>query len=341
MQGMKIKNAPRHLLNLLDLGKDEVSALLKRTKTLKREQKLGKSHQPLLGKSLGMIFEKKSTRTRVSFEVGIFQLGGQAIYLSPEHMQLGRGELLKDTARVLSRYLDGIIVRGNRHADLEELAKWSSVPVINALTDLYHPCQILSDLFTIKSAGVKLEKMKLAFIGDPNNVFNDWVNACALLGFELRLASPPGYQPDPRILKSARKAGPLNLKNFNDPGLAVKTADVLYTDVWVSMGQEKEMRKRLKDFQGYQINRNLLNKVGKKALVLHCLPAHPGQEISEEVFENHAGIIFEQAENRLHTQKAILEFFIKSRGAACRARAGQMTGLGRASPALTKPEQGK
>jgi len=311
---MMINNGPRHLLNLLDLEKAEISGLIKRTKTLKGNLRLGKSPASLRGKSLGMIFEKKSTRTRVSFEVGIYQLGGQAIYLSPEQMQLGRGELLKDTARVLSRYLDGIVVRGNRHSDLLELAKWASVPVINALTDLYHPCQVLSDLFTIQEAGVDPERMKLAFIGDPNNVFNDWVNASAMLGFELRLASPPGYQPDPQILKSARKTGKLNLKNFNDPGLAVKSADVIYTDVWVSMGREKEMKKRLKSFQGYQLNQKLLEKAGKNTLALHCLPAHRGEEITEQVFEKYAKIIFEQAENRLHTQKAILEFLLKDQG---------------------------
>lgn len=300
----------KHLLNLLDIEKDQVDALLKRAKFYKKHLKQGKISKPLLGKSLGMIFEKKSTRTRVSFEVGIHQLGGQAIYLSPDQMQLGRGELVKDTARVLSRYLDGIIVRGNSHSDLMEMAYWSSVPVINALTDLYHPCQVLSDLFTIEESGLDIRKMKLAFIGDPNNVFNDWVNASALIGFELRLASPPGYKCDSSVFQLASKRGRLNLQSFHDPALAVKGADIIYTDVWVSMGQEAEKKKRLKEFQGYQINKRLLSQAGKNALVLHCLPAHRGLEITDEVFEEHAEMIFTQAENRLHCQKALLEFFI-------------------------------
>ena len=289
----------------------ELLGLVARTKQLKRDQKLGKSHQPLRGKSLGLIFEKKSTRTRVSFEVGIFQLGGHAVYLSAEQMQLSRGEPLKDTARVLSRYLDGIIVRGNRHADLVEFAAWSSVPVLNALTDRHHPCQIISDLFTLMEAGLKLEKMKLAYVGDPNNVFNCLVSASALLGFELRLASPPGYECSREVLARARKHGKPILKIFNEPGLAVKGVDAIYTDVCVSMGQEPAARRKLRDFQGFELNRGLLGQVGKKALVLHCLPAHRGQEISDEVFEANAQTIFDQAENRLHAQKAALEFFLK------------------------------
>lgn len=300
----------RHLLSLLDLEREEIFSLIARAGRLKQELKRGKTHHPLQGKSLGMIFEKKSTRTRVSFEVGIYQLGAQSVYLSPEQMQLGRGESLKDTARVLSRYLDGIIARGNHHSDLEELARWSGIPVINALTELYHPCQVLSDLFTIREAGKDLEKMTLAFIGDPNNVFNSWVNAASIIGFELRLASPPGFDPDPKVIAAAKKIGQLTLKTFREPSRAAKGADIIYTDVWVSMGQEPEEKKRGKIFRGYQVNAGLAKQASKKALILHCLPAHREQEISGEVFERFAPIIFTQAENRLHSQKAILEFLI-------------------------------
>jgi len=301
---------PRHLLSLLDLEREQLFALIARTDQLKKEQKSGKIYQPLLGKSIGMLFEKRSTRTRVSFEVGIYQLGAQAIYLSPEQMQLSRGEPLCDTARVLSRYLDALVVRGNRHADLEELARWSSIPLVNALTDLYHPCQIISDLFTLQEAGVEIEKMPLAFIGDANNVFNSWLNACALLGFELRLASPPGFEPSSEVYKKAEEKGRLNFQHFTDPKSAVRGAQVIYTDVWVSMGQEKESEERKKAFQGFQVNSDLLKEAGGKPMVLHCLPAHRGEEITEEVLESYAELIFEQAENRLHTQKAILEFLL-------------------------------
>ena len=300
----------RHLLSILDLDADQLFALIARSAELKESQKEGKIYQPLLGKSIGMIFEKRSTRTRVSFEVGIYQLGGQAIYLSPDQMQLSRGEPLKDTARVLSRYLDCIIVRGNRHTDLEELARWAGVPVINALTDRYHPCQIISDLFTLQEAGIELEKMKLAFVGDPNNVFNSWLNACALIGFELRLASPSGYEPNPEVIKKAEKKGKLNFKHSYELLSAVKGVDVIYTDVWVSMGEEAQAEEKKQAFKGYQVNRQLIDAVGKDVLVLHCLPAHRGEEISEEILESYAELIFEQAENRLHSQKAILEFLL-------------------------------
>jgi len=300
----------RNFLSLLDLTKDELLALLARTEELKQEQKQGKVYCPLIGKSIGLIFVKRSTRTRVSFMVGIYQLGAQAVNLDWDQMQVSRGESIKDTARVLSRYLDGIVYRGNAQEEIEELARWSSVPVINALTDLYHPCQVLSDLFTIKEAGVDIERMKLVFIGDPNNVFNSWVNACALLGFELKLACPSGYELNQSVVKQAEERGELKLKVYNDPFQAVQSADIIYTDVWVSMGQEKEAKKRRKDFQGFQLNRRLVEETGKRTLILHCLPAHRGEEITEEVLENYAELIFEQAENRLHSQKAILEFLI-------------------------------
>jgi len=300
----------RHFLSLLDLTKEELLALMARTGQLKQEQRQGKVYCPLIGKSIGLIFIKHSTRTRVSFMVGIYQLGAQAVNLDWDQMQVNRGESIKDTARVLSRYLDGIVYRGSAQEEIEELARWSNVPVINALTDLYHPCQVLSDLFTIKEAGIELEKMKLVFIGDPNNVFNSWVNASALLGFELKLACPSGYELNQSVVKRAEERGGVKLKIYNDPYKAVQSADIIYTDVWVSMGQEKDAKKRRKDFQGFQLNRRLVEETGKRTLILHCLPAHRGEEITEEVLENYAELILEQAENRLHSQKAILELLI-------------------------------
>jgi len=300
----------RDLLNLLDLSRDELCRLLDRSEQLKRSQKQGQALLPLAGKTLAMIFEKRSTRTRISFEAGIYQLGGQSIFMSPDQMQLSRGEPIRDTARVMSRYVDGVIIRNDSHQQLKEFARFASVPVINALSDLYHPCQVLSDLFTLREAGLKIEKMKLAYIGDPNNVFNSWVGASALLGFELRLASPKGYEPEPRVLKAAAKAGEVKLKHFHNPKSAARAADVLYTDVWVSMGQESGANEKISEFRGFQINKKLLAAVGKPTLVMHCLPAHRGEEITGQVLENYASLIFTQAENRLHCQKAILEFFI-------------------------------
>jgi len=297
----------KDFLTLLDLGKQELFALLKRSAQLKTLQKKGECPRPLAGKSVGLIFEKRSTRTRLSFEVGIFQLGGHPAFMSTEQMQLSRGEPIKDTARVMSRYLDLVVIRNDSHPDLEEFAQSATVPVINALSDLYHPCQILSDLFTLQEAGRDVRKMKLVFIGDPNNVFNSWVNACAMTGFELRLASPKGYNPDPAVLKRAAQRGGLKFKHFHDPVLAVKAADVIYTDVWVSMGQEKETKKKCREFKGFQVDRKLLDAAGGSPLVLHCLPAHRKQEITDQVMEKFADLIFTQAENRLHCQKAIME----------------------------------
>jgi len=300
----------KDFLTLLDLSRDELLQMLERSLAFKRQRREAEVCKPLEGKSIGLIFEKRSTRTRLSFEVAIFELGAQAIYMSPDQMQISRGEPIKDTARVLSRYLDAIIVRNDSHRDLEELARWASVPVINALTNLYHPCQILSDLFTIQEAGVNIKKMKLCFIGDPNNVFNSWVTAAALLGFELRLASPKGWRPEASVVKAAQKIGRVKLGHFTDPAQAAKSADVLYTDVWVSMGQEKEAAKKRRAFKGFQINEKLLKAAGKKNLILHCLPAHRGEEITDQVMEDYAELIFTQAENRLHCQKAVLEFLV-------------------------------
>ena len=301
----------RDLLELLDIKESELFRLLGRTAELKRAGKGNAARRPLSGKSIGLIFEKRSTRTRLSFEVGIAQMGGQPIFMSPDQMQLSRGEPVKDTARVLSRYLDGVVIRNDSHDDLREFARWSTVPVINALTNLYHPCQVFSDLFTIKEAGGNLAKMKLAFVGDPNNIFNSWMNAAAMIGFHLTLASPKGYGPDREALKCAQKRGEVRMQTYKDPAEAVKGADVIYTDVWVSMGQEKNSAKKRNDFAGFTIDRKLLKAAAPNALVLHCLPAHRGEEITDEVMENFADLIFTQAENRLHGQKALMEFFFK------------------------------
>ena len=299
----------KDLLSILDLTTDEIHALLERTAELKEMQKAGTPHRSLQGKSLGMIFEKSSTRTRVSFDVGIFQLGGQAIFLSPKDTQIGRGESIADTARVLSRYLDGIMIRTFSQDMLEEFASYASVPVINGLTDLLHPCQILTDLFTIKERFGTIEGRKVAWIGDGNNMAHSWINAAERLGFELTLACPEGHKPDDAVLRKAVKnAG--NIKVVEDPVQAVKNADVINTDVWASMGQEDESEERKKIFAAYQVNEELLWHASKDAIVLHCLPAHRGEEITAEVMEGKQSVIFDQAENRLHTQKAIMEMLM-------------------------------
>ncbi|MDT8317349.1 MAG: ornithine carbamoyltransferase [bacterium] len=299
----------KDLLSILDLKADEIHALLKRTAELKEMQKGGTPHQSLQGKSLGMIFEKSSTRTRVSFEVGMFQLGGQAIFLSPKDTQIGRGEPVADTARVLSRYVDGIMIRTFSHDMLEEFAAYADVPVINGLTDLLHPCQILTDLFTIREHFGTLEGRKISWIGDGNNMAHSWINAAARLGFELTLACPEGHRPADTVLGNALKeAG--NIKVLDDPSEAARNADVVNTDVWASMGQEDESEERKKAFKAYQVNEELLRHASKEAIVFHCLPAHRGEEITAEVLEGKRSLIFDQAENRLHTQKAIMEMLM-------------------------------
>ena len=299
----------KDLLSILDLKTDEIHALLNRTAELKEMQKGGTPHQSLQGKSLGMIFEKSSTRTRVSFDVGMFQLGGQAIFLNPNDTQIGRGEPIADTARVLSRYLDGILIRTYSQDMLEEFASHATVPVINGLTDLLHPCQILTDLFTMKEHFGTMEGRKIAWIGDGNNMAHSWINAAERLGFELTLACPEGHKPADTVLRNAVKnAG--NIKVFDDPAEAARDADVINTDVWASMGQEDESEERKKIFAGYQVNEELLRHASKDAIVLHCLPAHRGEEITAGVLEGKQSLIFDQAENRLHTQKAIMEMLM-------------------------------
>ncbi|HEX2718122.1 MAG TPA: ornithine carbamoyltransferase [Gemmatimonadaceae bacterium] len=260
--------------------------------------------KPLAGKSLAMIFMKSSTRTRVSFEVGAWQLGGHALFLSPRDVQLGRGEPIRDTARVLSRYVDGIMIRTFAHAEVEELAQYADVPIINGLTDLLHPCQILADLLTVRQHLGGYEGKKIAWVGDGNNMANSWINAAWRLGFELTLACPAGYDPDPTILKRAQKDAKVRV--VRDPEEAVEGADVVNTDVWASMGQEEEQKIREKAFAGYQVDDALMKRAKKKAIFLHCLPAHRGEEVSDSVIEGPQSRVFDEAENRLHIQKAIM-----------------------------------
>ena len=260
--------------------------------------------KPLAGKSLAMIFMKASTRTRVSFEVGAWQLGGHALFLSPRDVQLGRGEPIADTARVLSRYVDGIMIRTFAHAEVEELAKFASVPVINGLTDLLHPCQILADLLTIRQHLGGIDGRKVAWIGDGNNMANSWLNAAYVLGFDLTLACPEGYDPDTAILKRAQ--GSANVKVVRDPAEAADGADVINTDVWASMGQEEEQAVREKAFAGYMVDGALMARAKRGAIFMHCLPAHRGEEVSAEVIDGPQSVVWDEAENRLHVQKAIM-----------------------------------
>jgi ornithine carbamoyltransferase len=298
----------RDFTKFLDISGKECRQLLKRARDLKRLRKNGKDHKTLAGKSLAMIFEKASTRTRISFEVGMHEMGGQGVFLSPGDTQIGRGEPIKDTARVLERYNDAIMIRTYSQDIVEELAKWASIPVINGLSDLYHPCQILADLLTIQEFKGDFEGRKIAYIGDGNNVATSWLAAAVLLDLTFSLATPEKYQPDKGLFVKAKKT-----KSFfysTDPFEAVKDADVIYTDVWVSMGQEKEQKERKKAFARYKIDDKLLKNAKKDVAVMHCLPAYRGQEITDEVFEKYNEIIFSQAENRLHAQKALLEWLI-------------------------------
>ena len=269
----------------------------------------GITHHHLKGKTLGMIFTKASTRTRVSFEVGMYQLGGSALFLSGNDLQLGRGEPIEDTARVLSRFLDGIMIRTFKQDDVEKLAKHSSIPVVNGLTDYCHPCQVLADLQTIREFKGKLSGLKLAFIGDGNNMANSLIVGCIKVGMEIAIACPRGYEPDEEIVKWAMQEGKLTITT--DPMVAVEGADAVYTDVWASMGQESEAQMRQNAFEGYQVNAELMAKANEGAMVLHCLPAHRGEEITAEVLEAHANEIFEEAENRMHAQKAVLVTLMK------------------------------
>ncbi len=299
----------RDLVTLLELNRQEILHILDESARLKHLKKRGIPHPLLMGKTIAMIFEKPSTRTRVSFEVGIAELGATPIVLHAGEMQLGRGETIEDTAYVLSRYVDGIAIRAYSHQTVASLATTASVPVINMLTDLTHPCQILSDLFTIFERKGTVEGITVAYIGDGNNVAHSWILAASRLNFTLKLGCPEGYEPDSEIMVEA----PMDrVALYHEPREAVEDADVVYTDVWASMGQEREVEKRLKDFEGYQVTPSLMALARKDAVFMHCLPAHRGQEVSAEVIDGPQSIVFDEAENRLHTQKAILTFLLSS-----------------------------
>ena len=293
-----------HLLKLMDLSTNEINEILDLADKLKYQKKNGIEHHLLKGKTLGMIFSKSSTRTRVSFEVGMYDLGGLALFLSSRDLQIGRGEPVQDTARVLSRYLDGIMIRTFAQKEVEDLATYGSIPIINGLTDYCHPCQVLADLMTIREYKGKLKGLKLCYIGDGNNMTNSLIVGGIKMGMEVAVACPNGYLPDAEIMKWASENGKFTCTD--DVIKASTGADVLYTDVWASMGQESEAEERKKIFKGYQINADVMKVANEKAMVLHCLPAHREEEITAEVFEAHANEIFDEAENRLHVQKAVL-----------------------------------
>ncbi len=294
----------KHLLKLGDLSREEIVEILDLADKLKYEKKNGIEHHLLKGKTLGMIFQKSSTRTRVSFEVGIFDLGGTALFLSPRDLQIGRGEVIQDTARVLSRFLDGIMIRTFEQKEVEDLAAFGDIPIINGLTDYCHPCQVLADLMTIREKKGKLEGLKMCFVGDGNNMANSLIVGGIKMGMEVSIACPKGYEPDADIMKWAYETGKFTCTP--DIKEAASGADVLYTDVWASMGQEEESQERAKIFKDYQINSELMKVANEGAMVLHCLPAHRGEEITSDIIEQHADEIFEEAENRLHAQKAVM-----------------------------------
>ena len=294
----------KHLLKLMDLSEKEIVEILNLADQLKYEKKNGIEHHILKGKSLGLIFEKSSTRTRVSFEVGMYDLGGTALFLSSRDLQIGRGEPVQDTARVLSRYLDGIMIRTFDQSEVEDLAKYGSIPIINGLTDYCHPCQVLADLMTIREHKGVLKGKKLCYIGDGNNMTNSLIVGGIKMGMEVSVACPNGYEPDAELMKWAAENGKFTCTESVLE--AAKDADVLYTDVWASMGQEAEAEERKKIFKGYQINSDVMTVAHADAMVMHCLPAHRGEEITDDVLEAHADEIFDEAENRLHAQKAVL-----------------------------------
>jgi len=301
----------KDLLKLLDLSREEIHEILDVADQMKYSQKHGIAHDYLKGKTLAMIFEKNSTRTRVSFEVGMYQLGGHALFLSGKESQIGRGEPIADTARVLSRYCDGIMIRTYGQDEVEELAQYATVPVINGLTDFCHPCQVLADLMTIREKKTRLEGLKLAFVGDGNNMANSLIVGGLKCGMDVSVACPEGYDPDPQVLAFAAAVADAKFELVRTPAEAVQGADVVITDVWASMGQEGEKAVREKAFAGYCIDETLMELTNPGCMVQHCLPAHKGEEISAGVFEAHADEIFEEAENRLHAQKAVMYLLMK------------------------------
>ncbi len=299
----------KHLINLNDLSKEQIEDILKLSEKLKKQLKEGVQHHLLKGKTLGMIFTKSSTRTRVSFEVGMYQLGGYPLFLSSNDIQLGRGETIYDTAQVLSRYIDGIMIRTFKQSDVEDLAKYGNIPVINGLTDLMHPCQILADLLTVYEHKGKLKGLKMAYLGDGNNVAHSLLHGCSKVGMDIAVASPKGYECDQEIVDqavdAAKKEGSKVIMT-EDPAEAIANADVVYTDTWVSMGQETEKAERIKIFSPYQVNGELFSKAQGDAIFLHCLPAYRGYEVTEEVIDGPQSVIFDEAENRMHAQKAVM-----------------------------------
>ncbi len=296
----------KHLISLYDITTNQIHDILKLAERLKKDVKAGKPHHILKGKTLGMIFTKSSTRTRVSFEVGMYQLGGYPLFLNANDIQLGRGETIYDTANVLSRYLDGIMIRTFKHSDVEELANYSSIPIINGLTDLLHPCQILADLFTIYEYKSKLEGLKLAYVGDGNNIAHSLLYGCSKVGMDISIATPKGYECEDEVIEKAKENTKSNILITNDPIEAVSHADIVYTDTWISMGQEEEKEERLNTFQAYQVNKNLFSKAKSDAIFLHCLPAYRGLEVSKDIIDGPNSAIFDEAENRLHVQKSIM-----------------------------------
>lgn len=298
-----------HLISINDLSLEEIEQILNLSEKLKRQQKEGVTHHHLKGKTLGMIFTKSSTRTRVSFEVGMYQLGGYALFLSSNDIQIGRGETIYDTAQVLSRYIDGIMIRTFAHSDVEDLAKYGNIPVINGLTDLMHPCQILADLFTVYEHKGTLKGLKMAYLGDGNNIANSLLHGCSKVGMDIAVASPKGYNCDEKIVSEAKETAKMSGSNViltEDPIEAIKDADVVYTDTWVSMGQESEKQSRIKTFEPYRVDSNLFAKAKEDAIFLHCLPAYRGYEVTEEILDGSQSVVFDEAENRLHVQKAIM-----------------------------------
>ncbi len=306
---MAINMKGKDLISIHSLTLEEVNEIFEVSKALKQKQLIGEPHRVLEGKTLGMIFTKPSTRTRISFETGIYQLGGIGMYFGPNDLQLGRSESISDTAKVLSRYLDGIMIRTFAHQDVIDLAEGASIPVINGLTDLLHPCQVLADLFTILEKKGKLNGLKLAYIGDGNNMAHSLLNGCSKVGMHISIASPSGYKPNADIVNNAKKNAKYmgsKVEILDNPVRAVKNADIVYTDVWASMGQESEAIERKKKFMKYQVNPRLVKNAKDDYLFMHCLPAHRGDEVVNEVADSPNSVIFDEAENRLHVQKAIM-----------------------------------
>jgi len=306
---MAVNMKGKDLISIADLSLEEIYEIFDVAKTLKEKLYTGEEHHLLKGKTLGMIFSKPSTRTRISFETGIYQLGGHGMYFNQNDLQLGKSENIHDTAKVLSRYLNGIMIRTFSHQDVIDLAKYATIPVINGLTDLLHPCQVLTDLFTILEKKRKLQGLKLAYIGDGNNVAHSLLNGCSKVGIDISIASPKGYEPKKEIVEHAIETAKYmgsKVEIINDPFEAVKNADIVYTDVWASMGQEKEAEERKKIFQKFQVNLELVKHAKEDYLFMHCLPAHRGEEVVDEVIDSQNSVVFDEAENRLHVQKAIM-----------------------------------